>query len=88
MHMCFACLRGFPAGSKLNYYVGIYDGDFSAAYCCLTCVEILNMSDDDGEGFSEGFVADALHKGQTPEILLDQMRQSASNSSKKSEQLS
>lgn len=70
-HTCFSCLRSFPIGTKMNYWVGISDG-FSAVYSCMTCVEIMNM-DSDTE-FPEGYVSDMLSDGQTPEKLLKEFR--------------
>lgn len=68
---CFSCLRKFPIGTKMNYWVGIYDGDFCASYSCMTCVNFMNMSNE--TEFPEGFVADMLQNGQTPEQLLEEI---------------
>lgn len=65
---CFSCYRKFPIGIKMAYCVGIVEGDFSATYSCMTCVEIMNGCDE--ISFPEGFVADNLEKGQVPEDLL------------------
>lgn len=63
----------------MNYYAGIYDGDFSSSYACLTCVEIMNASENDEDGFPFGFVHEALHLNQTPEMLLEQIKSTLIN---------
>jgi len=70
---CFSCLRVFTVGSKMNYWSGIFDGDFSYNYSCLTCVQIINMSQDENdEGIPEGFVREMLNSGETPEQKLEE----------------
>jgi hypothetical protein len=67
-HQCFSCLRYFQPGTKMKYWVGIYEYDFCASYSCMTCVEIMNST---GEcEFPEGFVREMLDEGQSPEDLL------------------
>ena len=70
-HQCFSCLRIFPSNTKMNYSAGIYEGDFSAGYSCMTCVDIMNRCEHESEGYSEGFVREMLEKDQTPEQLLE-----------------
>lgn len=69
-HTCYSCGRPFPKGTKMNYWAGLYEGDFCAVYSCMTCVEIMNMSDE--TAFPEGYVYEILDKGQTPEQFLEQ----------------
>ena len=52
----------------MNYWTGLYEGDFNALYSCMTCVEVMNMSDD--TEFPEGFVHEMLDKGETPEDMV------------------
>lgn len=67
---CYSCLRKFEPGIKMTYWVGIYEGDFGACYCCDTCSEIMKFNKDEYE-YSEGYVDEMLNKGQTPEQLLN-----------------
>ena len=66
---CFSCYRKFPKGTTMNYWVSIYEGDFCAVYCCLTCKEICNLVKEE-DGYPEGYVGETLEKGQTPEQIL------------------
>lgn len=68
-HQCLTCLRLFPSNTKMNYWAGLYEGDFNSHYCCMTCVEILNMTGDTEWG--EGYVKEMIDKDQTPEQLLE-----------------
>jgi len=67
-HTCFSCLRKFPSGTKMSYWVGIFEFDFCASYSCMTCVEIMNSTNE--VEFPEGFVYEMLNKGETPEDLI------------------
>lgn len=71
-HECFSCYRKFPIGTKMNYWVGHYEGDFCATYSCMTCVEIMNMSSE--VYFPEGFVHEMLNKNETPEQLIERWK--------------
>lgn len=73
-HRCFCCLRVFPKGDMMISWTGIYEGDFNHGYNCLTCEEIMKLDKDNYEGFEEGFVANELSKGQSPEDLLNHLR--------------
>jgi len=55
----------------MNYWAGVYEGDFGAVYACVTCQAIMRYQepDDDG-GYPEFFVSNQLKLGQTPEDLL------------------
>lgn len=72
-HQCFSCFRKFPEGSKMHYYAGIYEGGFSSVYACSTCVEIMRMHTEDG--YPEGYVSEMLNTRQTPEELLEEIRE-------------
>jgi hypothetical protein len=61
----YSCYRNFPIGTKMNYWTGIYEGDFNVCYSCLTCVQVMNM--DTETEFPEGYVHERLNKGETPE---------------------
>lgn len=74
--ICFACQRKFPVGSKMNYYVGIFDGDFQTSYSCPACVEIMNAFESP-DGYEEGFVKEMLEKDQTPEQYVEKMKSEA-----------
>lgn len=52
----------------MNYWTGIYEGDFNACYSCMTCVEVMNM--DTETEFPEGYVHEMLNKGETPEEMI------------------
>ncbi len=69
---CFSCLRIFPTKSKMNNWVGIYEGDFQSNYSCLACVEVMNMSSE--VEFCEGYVLELLNKGETPEQLIERLK--------------
>lgn len=78
-HRCFSCLRLFPTNTKMNYWTGIYENDFSAVYSCMACVEIMNMRQDpDEDGFPEGYVKEMLDHNETPEMLLEKYKMKAS----------
>jgi len=67
-HKCFSCFRKFPPKTKMNYWAGIYEGDFNSVYYCNTCDKI--MQKDEENEYPEGFVYEMLDKNQTPEDLL------------------
>lgn len=70
---CFSCYRKFPIGTTMHYWAGIYEGDFSSVYLCLTCQKIMD-ADSENE-FPEGFVYDCLDKGETPEQYLEKLKE-------------
>lgn len=53
-HQCFSCFRKFPVGTKMNYWSGLYEGDFNSNYTCVDCQKI--MDDSDEHCFEQGFV--------------------------------
>ena len=82
-HQCFGCLRVFPAGSRMQYWSGVFDGDFGAGYSCDTCNQFmkLGIGEDNYDGlFREGFVREMLRKDQTPEQLLEEEKRCISSS--------
>lgn len=73
-HICSACGREFPAGTRMHTIVHTYDG-IQVWRECPTCRILLSKYDEEfidaSEGvFYEGCVADYLKKDQTPEELL------------------
>ena len=75
-HRCSACLRVFPAGTRMRK-VAVSDAGVSTWKECPTCVELLKKDPvrfSDGFGILEyGCVDACLDVGQTPEMLLDEM---------------
>ena len=71
-HQCFSCLRKFPIGTKMRYWVGTVDGDFNSVYICTICEQI--MSFDDENEYPEGYVTEMLEQGESPEELLKRLR--------------
>lgn len=43
---CIGCYGKFPKGTKLLYWVGIFDGDFQYNYTCDRCQHVLQSMDD------------------------------------------
>lgn len=74
-HQCFSCLRTFPPDTRMRYWVGVFEGEFTAVYACATCIEIMNLSRD--SEFPEGYVSDMLDTGQTPEQLLKKLKENS-----------
>lgn len=71
---CFSCWRKFPPGTTMNYWAGVYEGDFCAVYSCITCQGIMRYQEPGEEGgYPEFFVAYQLRDGQTPEDLLQEL---------------
>lgn len=69
---CFSCLRKFPTGTKMKYWVSIYEGDFNTGYVCSTCIKIMNKDKENNE-YPEGYVEEVLNKDETPEELLGRL---------------
>ncbi len=70
VHRCLTCLRTFPANTKMNYWVGKYEGDFNSHYLCMSCIEITNRIQDE-DGYDEGYTLELLNKGESPEQLIE-----------------
>lgn len=77
---CWACYRKLPIGTAMNYYVGIYEGDFQTGYTCLACQEIMTISGEDE--FAEGYVSELLEKGESPEQFLEKWKSKKVTTSK------
>ncbi len=77
-HLCFSCHRRFPIGTKMRYWTGLVEGDFNSVYSCETCDEIIKLTPreffDDGI-IPDGFVRETLNKNQTPEELLQILKE-------------
>lgn len=71
-HRCFSCVRIFPIGAKMFYWVGTIGSDFNASYCCNTCSDIISY--DDETEYDYGYVDNMLSEGQTPEDLLNEIK--------------
>jgi len=67
------CLRLIPAGAKMHYFVGKWEGDFCSSHTCSTCQEITSYSVE--REFPEGFVYEMLSTGETPEQFLNSIIQ-------------
>ncbi len=55
-HQCWGCAETFPAGTRMDYVAGVFDGDFSSTYYCETCSEYLSAHPEyfeDGIGFGD-----------------------------------
>lgn len=78
-HRCIMCRRKFPEGSRMHYQSNIYKGDFGSVYWCMTCEGLSKMAStdfSDGEfSYPEGCVDESLEKGQTPEMLLMDLKE-------------
>ena len=72
-HQCFSCLRVFPPKTTMVYWAGIYEGDFNSVHYCLTCQDIFSY-DTEGDGFMEGYTTEMLNRGETPEQLLERLK--------------
>ncbi len=70
--ICHGCLRKFETGTKMYYWVGISDGDFGDCYMCETCSSLMGVIKSE-DGYSVGFVAEELNRGETPEQLLERL---------------
>ncbi len=56
-HKCWGCAKEFPAGTLMTYSVSVDQREFSAAYWCKECEEILKSLEpwqlEDGFAFGE-----------------------------------
>lgn len=76
-HRCNACLRTFPAGTKMNVQTVANEGTIYNWYACQTCEELMAISNDLDDGYGEyeqGCVDNALNVGQTPEEMLEECK--------------
>lgn len=77
-HKCDACGRLFPAGTKMNTQVNVYDG-IQTWRSCMTCytlmLEFKDLFFDDVEYmYPADCVYNVLENGQTPEWLLEELK--------------
>jgi hypothetical protein len=73
VHRCFSCLRIFPQGTLMRYQVCTYEGDFCTTYACSTCMDIMESLQE--YNWEDGYVDLQLEKNQTPEELLQCLKQ-------------
>jgi len=56
-HNCWGCTKEYPAGTEMTYSVAVDQGEFSAAYWCEDCTEIMNNLEEwvkeDGISYGE-----------------------------------
>jgi len=69
---CFCCFRTFEVGTRMNYWVGVVEGDFNYAYSCLTCQEIMQLNKEDY--YPEGYVAEMMEENIIPENYLESLK--------------
>jgi hypothetical protein len=77
---CLSCYRKFELNSKMIYWVGLTEGDFGTLYMCPACYDIYNFSlkdvdIDDYPPFESNFIELRDFKEQTPEQLLEKLKQ-------------
>jgi len=80
-HECGSCMQVYPAGTMMQYAVGVTDGDIGATYACQACLFGLRQPDHGplhlcwGHGWDGGdvhaekaheYISDCLAKGETP----------------------
>lgn len=54
-HKCEGCFDKIPAGSKVEYFKGRFDGDWYSYYLCDPCNDFVGSSDFEwGDGFTPG----------------------------------
>jgi hypothetical protein len=76
-HQCKSCYRKFQPGDKMNYWVGLTEGDFGTLYMCPACYQlyyIANEGNDDYGPFEANFIEMREFEEQTPEQLLEKLR--------------
>lgn len=73
-HRCWGCRRLYEKGQQLYYWSCVEDGRFGHGYTCDTCEEIMKLDDEHDNEYPKGFVADNLNKDQTPEQLLQEIK--------------
>ena len=64
-HNCWGCAKKYPAGTGMTYSVSVDQGDFSAAYWCEDCEEILNKLEpwQLEDGFAYGDILNFTEEG-------------------------
>lgn len=57
-HRCEGCLKEFPAGSKLEYNAGKWNGEMNSYYLCSPCRSFIDENDSVSDTLrDEGFAA-------------------------------
>jgi hypothetical protein len=77
-HKCFSCGRLFPKGTEMRLQVNNYDNKINNIHTCKTCKEIITYLVPDpymDDVLEEGYLDYYLDKGQTPEDLLNELKQ-------------
>jgi hypothetical protein len=71
------CLRKFEPKTPMYYNAVVMDLDFQQYYTCIACDSIAGISFGKYSTyeFSEGWVADELDEGETPEDFLKRINQ-------------
>lgn len=58
----------------MNCWTGKNDGEIYSIYSCMTCNQIIQKCEHDGDGFCSGFVIEMKNtKEETPEHILLRM---------------
>jgi hypothetical protein len=77
-HKCFACNRRYLAGDKMYMSTNRNDDRIYNMYNCDACEALMSEFyygiDDDENAFFPGCVSEGLKHGQTPEMLLEELR--------------
>jgi len=71
-HTCMSCKCVIPKGSKMTYFVSLYEGNLCSGHICWICVRISDIYEEDI--IEENFVKDMLGEGQTPLEFLEEAR--------------
>lgn len=75
---CFACQRSFDAGCPMYMSTCTGDGHVYNLHSCTTCEALMSEFyyglDDVDDVFTPGCVGEGLSPGQTPEMLLEELR--------------
>jgi hypothetical protein len=79
---CHGCQREFEPGSKMQYTVSIFDGDFWAIYDCPACAELYRVVDNEWyqyDGYDPAWVFEEMRNhedfiGKTPEEFLEYLK--------------
>lgn len=74
-HRCYGCERKFEPGTIMRYSTYSDDGQMGSSYMCHTCLDIANYVFEPGEELSPAFTACVLDDGQSPEQLLQSLKE-------------
>ncbi|CAG5001812.1 hypothetical protein DYBT9275_02746 [Dyadobacter sp. CECT 9275] len=78
-HKCFTCCRNMPKGSTMLASTNKEDGQIYTLYICQTCVDVIHeFPHFEGSEwlYEHETIREALAPGQTPEQLLEDLRNS------------